>query len=156
MKRDLFQRGLLAALLLWLSAGSQGADRSPRETEDTVQFAAVHVYLDSGTQPLAAWQVSIKAANENIRIAGIEGGSHEAFEEPPFYDPKAMQRDQVILAAFNTGSATSLPRGRTRVATIHIQTRGTGEVTFETKLQAAANSDGRNIQAKVALEIVQP
>jgi len=80
-------------------------------------------------------------------IVGIEGGSSKAFREPPFYDPKAMQGERVIIAAFSTEAPEHLPSGKTRVATIHIVTTGAARPAFELKLQTAADSAGKRISA---------
>jgi hypothetical protein len=83
---------------------------------------------------------------------GIEGGEHPAFKEPPYYDPKAMQKERVILAAFNTAKDSDLPKGKTRVATIHLQIYGPETPKFFLKLQTAANSQGKRISAEAAFE----
>jgi len=56
-------------------------------------------------------------------IVGIEGGEHPAFREPPMYDPKAMQHERVIIAAFNTAPSDELPRENAS-ATIHLEAKG--------------------------------
>ena len=114
-----------------------------------VQFRAIDVYVDSDTVPLAAYQLEFSVTNVPATIVGIEGGSHKAFREPPFYDPKAMQQERVIIAAFSTESPEHLPSGKTRVATIHIVTTGNTRPVFELKLQAAADSTGKKISATV-------
>jgi hypothetical protein len=108
-------------------------------------FRPVAVYIDSGGVPLAAYQVEIIARGD-ARIVGVEGGESGAFHNPPYYDPAALQGGRIILAAFNTGS--DLPRGRTRVATLHMR-QAQADVTYEAKLIAAAGQDGRRISAKV-------
>ena len=54
---------------------------------------------------LAAYQIEFSVTNILTKIVGIEGGQHPAFREPPFYDPKAMQQERVIIAAFSTDNA---------------------------------------------------
>src|SRR5205085_12514951 len=112
-------------------------------------FRAVEIYVNSGSTPLAAYQLEFSVTNVPATIVGIEGGSHKAFREPPFYDPKAMQSERVIIAAFSTEAPEHLPSGKTRVATIHIVTTGETRPTFELKLQAAADSAGKRISATV-------
>jgi len=112
-------------------------------------FRAIEVYVDSGNLPLAAYQVQFSVTNVTARIVGIEGGQHKAFREPPFYDPKAMQGERVIIAAFSTETPGHLPSGKTRVATIHIMTIGETRPAFELKLQAAADPAGKRISATV-------
>jgi hypothetical protein len=82
----------------------------------------------------------------------IEGGEPEAFRQPPVYDPKAMQHDRVIIASFSTAATSTLPMGKTRVATIHIQISGDQVPQFEIKLQTAGDSRGHKISAQVTFE----
>ena len=111
-----------------------------------VRFAAIDIYIDSNSTPLAAYQLEFHGEGNQVRIAGIEGGAHDAFKIPPFYDPKAMQQERVILAAFNTGN--KLPSGNTRVATIHLQYPGPQPPTFLLKLHTASDSNGKEISVK--------
>jgi hypothetical protein len=113
--------------------------------QESLRFCAVDIYLDSKGKPLAAYQLEFSVTNGNAKIVGIEGGEHPAFEEPPFYDPKAMQHEKVILAAFSTEAAEKLPKGKTRVATIHLQTNGAGEMGIQLKLQTAGDDNGNKI-----------
>ncbi len=115
-----------------------------------VRFAAVHIYLDSGDKPVAAYQFELKARSGQIKIVGVEGGAHPAFREAPYYDPAALMNDRIIIAAFNTG--TDLPQGRTRIATIHLQILGDAEPQYELKLVTAADRDGREIHADLNLQ----
>ena len=115
--------------------------------ESRIRFRAVDIYVDSANTPLAAYQVEFSVTNGIAKIVGIEGGTHAAFREPPFYDPKAMQQERVIIAAFSTEQPQNLPKGKTRVATIHIQTIGFEKAAFNLQLEAAANSNGNKIAA---------
>jgi hypothetical protein len=125
--------------------------RGPRYTSgQRVRFAPVHIYLDSGDRPLAAYQFELKARTGQIKIVGVEGGAHPAFHEAPYYDPAALMHDRIIIAAFNTGS--DLPHGRTRIATIHLQILGDTEPQYELKLVVAADTEGENLAAKLNLE----
>jgi hypothetical protein len=116
------------------------------------RFVAVDVLVDAGAHSLAAYQVTVTAKRGDVKIVGIEGGEPPAFKQPPYYDPKAMQREKVILAAFNIAPAAKLPRGQTRVATLHLQVSGAQEPAFAAKLETAANADGKPISAKVNLQ----
>jgi hypothetical protein len=128
-----------------------GAFAQPTATNTAaVRFRAVDIFVDSKDIPLAAYQLEFTATNGTVKIVGIEGGAHPAFAQPPFYDPKAMQHERVILAAFSTAAADKLPKGKTRVATIHLQTSGSIEPKFETKLQTAGGSDGKRIGAETS------
>lgn len=114
-----------------------------------IQFAAVDVFLDSGSHPLAAYQLDFVAKGNDVKIVGIEGGEHVAFQDPPHYDPVAMRRERVILAAFSTEAL--LPNGRTRVATVHLQYRGKAPL-YSTKLTTAASVGGESIPVKLKLQ----
>ena len=120
------------------------------EIQPKVRFAPLHIYLDSGNKPLAAYQFELKTAAGQIKIVGVEGGQHEAFKEAPYYDPAALANDRIIIAAFNTGS--ELPKGRTRIATIHLQIIGDAEPDYELKLTVAADADANEIPAKISFE----
>jgi hypothetical protein len=134
-------------LLLSLQAVSAGPQTAPR----AVRFETVDVFVDTTDKSLAAYQLEFFAASGDVKIAGIEGGAHPGFATPPYYDPKAMQQDRVILAAFTTDDA-ALPVGKTRVATIHLQTLGTDPPDFEIRLQAAADAAGETITAQATFQ----
>ena len=124
----------------------EGPDDVPR---DAVRFEAIDVFVDSGTTPLAAYQFELASKTPGVEIVGIEGGEHAAFAEAPFYDPKAMNNNRVILAAFNTGK--NLPSGRSRVARIHVQLEGPGRKEYRTRLAVSATSDGEQIPATLSV-----
>ena len=139
---------LLIGVLL---AGGAFAQDSGNNKEK-VSFRAVDIFVKSKGQPLAAYQVQVAFLGLKTKISGIEGGSHPAFKKPPLYDPKAMQKEQVIIAAYNTGPAEELPKGKVRVATIHLQITGSKAPDFSFKLITAGTVEGRKIPAKVAVE----
>lgn len=116
---------------------------------DAVHFEAIDVFVDSGTTPLAAYQCELKSRSEGVEIVGIEGGEHAAFSNPPYYDPRAMNHNRVILAAYHIGD--DLPSGRSRVARIHVQLQGSGDREYETLLTASASSDGDRIPAEITI-----
>ena len=62
--------------------------------------------------------------------------------EPVIHDP---------AHGFDNGPAAALPRGRTRVATLHVQVEGPDRADFTTNLQAVATIGGRPIDATVFL-----
>ncbi|MEZ6121812.1 MAG: hypothetical protein R3C49_01400 [Planctomycetaceae bacterium] len=119
--------------------------------DDAVRFDAVDVFVDAGQESLAAWQFEFQSRTEGVEIVGIEGGDHPAFAAPPFYDPKAMMHNRVILAAFST--AEKLPTGRSRVARIHLQLTGPGSKSCETQLTTCATADGRKIAATHSIAV---
>jgi hypothetical protein len=116
-----------------------------RASAQDVTFRAVDLFVDSGSQPLAAYQLTFHSTDANVKIVGIEGGDHRAFSEPPYYDPQAMQTNHAIIAAFSTASADQLPRGRTRVATIHVRASVAGPLSYKLDIDAAAAVDGKQI-----------
>jgi hypothetical protein len=126
--------------------------QQPANEEGRSSFRVVDIYVDSKGVPLAAYQLKIWATNGNVRIVGIEGGEHEAFREAPFYDPKAIQNDRVIIGAFNTSPKERLPMSKTRVASLHIQTSDKGGLQCMSKLMAAAGPDGVRITAEATWE----
>ena len=139
---------LLAAIIVSLLAGQlfgQQGDAAGR-------FRTVDIFLDSKGAPLAAYQIEFAVTNGNAKIVGIEGGENAAFAQPPYYDPKAMQQDSAILAAFSTVAAETLPKDKTRIATIHLQTQGAEELRIDLKLQTAADAGGNKIHAEANAE----
>ena len=154
---------LVPPLLAYVPARGAKYSSGPK-----VRFAPVHVYLDTAGKPLAAYQfelvcrVPVRAyspgedtasrrhSEPQIKIVGVEGGEHPAFQEAPYYDPAALMNDRIIIAAFHTGA--SLPRGRTRLATIHLQILGDAEPQYELKLTVAAGTEGEHLPAKLTLE----
>ena len=123
-----------------------------QEPESQAHFHAVDIYVDSGNAPLAAYQLEFSVTNVVTKIAGIEGGQHRAFRDAPFYDPKAMQQERVIIGAFSTDNPENLPKGKTRVATIHLETFGNTPPIFQLTLQTAADSAGNKIPVTVTCE----
>ena len=138
----------LTILLLGLAAGLLA--QQPALEEGRSRFGAVDIYVDSGSTPLAAYQLEFAATNGVARIVGIEGGEHPAFRQPPFYDPKAMQHERVIIASFSTAAAAELPTGKTRVATIHYQTTETQPPRFALTLQTAGDAQGNKLSAQAS------
>jgi hypothetical protein len=120
-------REFIAAMVLGWSALACLPVAAQLTNEAPIRFRAVDIFVDSKDKPLAAYQLEFSVTGADAKIVGIEGGEHAAFSTPPFYDPKAMQQERVIIAAFSTNAVSRLPQGRTRVATIHLQTRATSE-----------------------------
>jgi hypothetical protein len=116
------------------------------------RFQAVDIFIDSGETPFAAYQIEFSVKSGNARVVGIEGGEHPALKDAPFYDPKAIQQERVIIAAFNTSAADKLPKGKTRVATIHLEAIGEQAGEFIVQLKTAATAEGRKISPKATFE----
>ena len=135
----------LAALLGTLLA-------QPVPKNQTVRFQAVDIFIDSKETPLAAYQLEFLVRSGDAKVVGVEGGQHPAFNDAPFYDPKAIQHERVIIAAFNTTSGDKLPKGKTRVATIHLQITGERNPGYAVKLETAATLEARKIIVETTFE----
>ena len=140
---------LLAALLGTLLA-------RPAATNQTVRFQAVDIFIDSKETPLAAYQLEFSVRNGDAKVVGMEGGEHPAFKDAPFYDPKAIQHERVIIAAFTTAAADKLPTGKTRVATIHLEITGKRNPDYAVKLETTATLQGRKIVVETTCEERKP
>ena len=126
------------------------AQTAPSVAPDhALRFTTVDLFIDPRGQPLAAYQLEFVADPARVTLVGVEGGEHAAFAEPPYYDPKALSGNRVILAALNTG--TDLPAARTRVATLHLRVSGEAEPTYDAKLEVAGNPAGKPISADVTV-----
>ncbi len=141
---------ILMSISIIVPVLARQAEQDIPTVQSNVRFAPLHIYLDSGNKQLAAYQFELKAAAGQIKIVGVEGGQHKAFEEAPYYDPAALANDRIIIAAFNTGG--ELPNKRTRIATIHLQIIGDAEPDYELKLTVAADADANEIPAKISFE----
>ena len=117
--------------------------------ENATRFEAIDVYVDSGNLPLAAYQFELQSKTPGVEIVGIEGGEHSAFAEPPFYDPRAMNNNRVVVGAFSTKE--DLPSGKNRVARIHVQLTGPGMKEYRALLRTSATIDGERIPAKATI-----
>jgi hypothetical protein len=109
----------------------------------------VDILVDPHGQSLAAYQLEFLADPSRVTLVGIEGGTHPAFKDPPYYDPMALSSNRVILAALNT--AADVPNDKTRVARLHLRILGTDKPTMTSKLIVAASSNERRIQADVTV-----
>ena len=142
---------LLVAMAIIMPALAEQSDRqAPVKTEQKTRFAPLHVYIDSGDESLAVYQFELKVISGQAKIVGVEGGQAKAFQQPPYYDPAALARDRIIIAAFDTGK--DLPQGRTRVATIHLQIIGDAQPEYQGQLTVAASESGKEISAEITLE----
>jgi hypothetical protein len=151
-RRERLPHRLLAMVVLAVLLATPGRAADPVAAPPAaVRFSHLDVYLDVGEKPLAAYQFELTPTGGDVLLTGLEGGEHAAFRDAPYYDPAALHqaRSRVIVAAFNTGG--DLPRGKTRVARLHLQVTGPAEPAWATKLQVAASSDGKPIDAKLTL-----
>jgi hypothetical protein len=146
---------LVASIALQVGAptAAQTANPDPLPVAGAPAFTAVELWIDSGDQSLAAYQLEFKprGAAGTVKIVGIEGGDHALFAEPPYYDPRAMQGERVVIADLATAPAHALPKGRFRIATIHVQVEGNVAPEYDVVLSAAADADGTPIHADIQL-----
>ncbi len=142
---------ILMSISIIVPVLAQQSEQDITTVQPKVRFVPLHIFLDSGSQPLAAFQFELKAAAGQIKIVGVEGGQHAAFKEAPYYDKAALYKsNRIIIAAFNTGR--ELPKGRTRIATIHLQIIGDAEPDYELKLTVAADANAKEIPAEISFE----
>jgi hypothetical protein len=134
--------GLIVGLVLLSKSGFAGELIA---TNGIPEFRAVDIFIDSKGEPLAAYQLEWKIRSGGGRIVGIEGGEHPAFKEAPFYDPKAIQQERAILAGFKVTDGDHLPKGKTRIATIHIQTTAGLVCEYKVEQATAASTNGGRI-----------
>lgn len=123
-----------------------------------VRFSAIDVVLTlhEGDR-LGSYQIELAPLAEQhtrVRVVGIEGGEHAAFRTPPFYDPTAIGHERVIIAAYSTDA--DLPGGTTRVARVHYEITGRGELPtlaqlIEIRAALATDRTGEAIDASSRL-----
>jgi hypothetical protein len=109
----------------------------------------VDVFIDSGEAPLAAYQFELRVTAGDVKLVGVEGGEHAAFRAPPYYDPKALAQQRIVVAAFNTSG--ELPRGKTRVARLMVQVRGDVTPAYEASIEVAASVEARKVAASISV-----
>jgi hypothetical protein len=151
MKRTIVIFALLLGAALWAQepAGVAPAPATATATDAAARFAALDVFIDAGDQPLAAYQFELKVEAGNVALVGVEGGEHRAFRQPPYYDPAALSRQRIVIAAFDTGS--DLPRGRTRVARLMVEVRGDVAPRYQATIQVAASPDAKPVPATISV-----
>jgi hypothetical protein len=113
------------------------------------RFLPLDVTLDANS-PLAAWQFSLTCDDPAVRIVGLEGSSHPAYSDAPYYDPAAMRTNRVIAAAFSTLDPAALPTAKLRVATVHVMIPAGSTPTFTLTLTAAADPAGAKLATATA------
>ncbi len=141
--------GLLRFFGMEAPVVAQESVASPHVTAQ--RFESMDILVDSKEVALGAWQVDVTTSGGTAKIVGIEGGEHEAYREPPFYDPKALLEptERVVLAAFRASG--DLPKGRTRVARVHFFIEEAVPVSYQARLIASGDADGKSIEATVHL-----
>jgi hypothetical protein len=137
-------RTLLSCLLLLLAGVSP---QDPQPPQPAPAFAAYDVFVDSGDKSLGAWQFEWLVRGGGARIVGLEGGD-AAFAKAPHYDPAALQGGRILVAAYATDR--ELPRGKSRVARVHLMIDAGAKPEFAVQLQACAGGDGAALAANVS------
>ena len=135
--------------LIVVTFGLAGALQAAADT----QFLVVDVFVESAA-PLAAWQVAFRDRAGRTRVVGIEAGADEAFERPPYYDREAVnggQADRIVLANYSLAAPQALPRGRVRVARLHVMVDGAAD--FSVDLDVAATAGGQQINAIASVQV---
>lgn len=143
------RRGLPAWLAL-AAAFTMFASADPDDTS-APRFVPVEVYLES-PEPVAAWQFEFADRAGAMKVVGIERGGHDAFPRAPYYDRDALARGaapRIVVADYSLVIESALPRGRFRLATVHLMLEG--EPDFELQLVTATTPDGAPIAASIAL-----
>lgn len=125
---------------------------------DAVRFIPVEIHINTAPvglpggndARLAAWQFDLTCDDPAVRIVGIEGSTHKAFNDPPHYDPAAMKTNRVIVAAYNTSPPADLPHGKLRIATVNVMIPAGSNPTFTLSLTAAADANAKALPHAVA------
>ena len=121
--------------------------------ENGLRFEAVDVYLDT-TESVAAWQFELSDKYGKMKVVGVESGESTAYRHAPYYDREAVrlgEADRIVVADYSLADVDILPRGRTRIATIHLMLDGDDEKDIESTLITATTHDGRVIDASISL-----
>lgn len=120
-------------------------------TARAAEFAVYDIYIDPHNDPIAAYQLKIWDKRAAIKIISVEGGEHPAFQKAPYFDPKAIQRDVIKLAAFHVGNADELPKSRIRVASLHVEIGPGLNPDLAVSIEAAARPGGSSLYPVVTL-----
>jgi len=140
----------IAISIVILSIGMAGAvERVEPEDIGPVRFRTADVFIDSGGRQLAAWQIEVRYDKKQTAIVGLEGGAG-AFKEPPYYDPKGMESGRIVIAAFTTNDNLA-PKGKNRVARLHLRISGESRPDMAVSLITAAEPGGNKISAVPSL-----
>lgn len=115
------------------------------------EFAVYDVFLEPHGEPMAAYQLKISDQNSAVKILSVEGGEHKSYQNPPFFDPKAIQQNVIKLAAFATDPADALPKRKTRVAALHVEINDDLKPRLVVAIEAAARPGGSRIFIEATL-----
>jgi hypothetical protein len=154
---------MLAALVTFGTAGAASAEEADDDTRAVAEgrreagarprFLPLDVWADSGEAPLAAYQVEVTYDGTGVKIVGIEGGETAAFNPAPYYDGRGMSGGRIVIAAFVAEGVDEkdAPKGRTRVARLHLRVEGGGAPDCSVRLVTAARPGGGRIEPEVGL-----
>jgi len=149
MKRTVLP-GVLAVLLALAAARAPGQDSGDGDTPATPAFRAVDVWLDAGGERLSAYQVELRYDRARMKLVSLEGGDDAAFVAPPYYDPAGLAGGRIVIAALTADD--DVPRGRIRVARLHVMVEDGGAVPpVESTLVTAARPGGDRIAPEIEL-----
>ncbi len=129
---------LIAVMLIFNAAGMAAA-----ESGESIRFRTAEIFIDSGDEKLAAWQVEVRYDKQSVAIVGLEGGD-AVFASPPYYDPRGMEGGRIVIASFTTDDAKA-PAGKIRVTRLHLRISGSPELAI--RLITAAKPGGTKITA---------
>lgn len=141
---------LLAAACAEQPAAPAGpvARYTSRGADGDVRFTPLAIALDVDG-PVAGYQLELVVESGEATIVGVEGGEAPGFEDAPYYDPAALAGGRIVIGALSTEHV--LPRGRQRVAVVHMREAGPAPVEYELRLMAAANASGERTAAHPVL-----
>ena len=145
---------LTISLILFTVITAMAGEGMPEGREPDIRFESAEIFVDSGGEALAAYQVEIRYDRQRVKIIGLEGGETRAFREPPFYDPKGMAGGRIIVAAFTTDDSKA-PERKSRVARLHLQVIGKLPVQLTIRLITAAKPGGERIQASANIVLLK-
>lgn len=143
---------LTLSLFLIFHSPVLASDSDEGDCEGKISFKTVDVSVESKKNALAAYQIDIRYDKKKIKIVGLEGGS-DGFNNPPFYDRTGLEGGRIIIAAF-IDNDTHAKKGMTRVARLHLQTKGCPPYELKTEPMAAAKPGGKEIPVKIETAFV--
>jgi hypothetical protein len=145
-------RGLAGLRGLWVALGLAAAvlaplaltgEKKPAAAEGW-RFVAADVFVDSGREQMVAYQVEVSYDRARVKVLGLEGGEPRGFKGAPHYDPAGMTGGRIVIAAFTTDDAGA-PRGRSRIARLHLHVRGESFPKLGLRPVTAARPGGKKI-----------
>lgn len=119
------------------------------------RFTTLDVFVEPAGKPVAAFQIQLQF-EDGTTVVGVEGGEHAEFKKAPYYDPKAIQKDRIIVAAFSVAAPNDLPKTRTRLLTLHLQTPSEKPVAFKIKKQLVSDHTGKTIDVPFVISERNP